>query len=74
MQERISLGEAHARLEEYLKQRRDIGLRKAIANMILEPPNPFDPEARRKPKAGFVVATILFVAVAVSFVYFNIAP
>ncbi len=43
-----------------------------MANMILEPLNPFDPHARRRPKAGFVLAASLF-AIAVSwFVYFNV--
>jgi hypothetical protein len=72
MPKRISPEEGRAWFEEHLRQRRDLGLVKAIADMVLEPPNPFDPEARRKPKAGFVLAASLF-AIAVSwFVYFNI--
>jgi hypothetical protein len=72
MPKRISPEEAWAWFEEHLRKRRNLGLVKAIEDMVLEPPNPFDPEARRGPKAGFVLAASLF-AIAMSwFVYFNI--
>jgi hypothetical protein len=72
MSKRVSPEEAQAWVEEYLKQQADIGFGKAIANMILEPPNPFDPEARRRPKTGFVLAASLLAFAAGWFVYFNI--
>ncbi len=67
----VSSHEAHAWIEESLGQRSDIGLKKAIVDTLFEPPSPFDPRARRKPKAGFVLGAILFVAVVVCFCYFN---
>ncbi len=71
MPKRVSREEARAWFEEHLRQRRDLGLGRAVANMILEPWNPFDPRARRRPKVGFILVTSLF-AIAVSwFVYFN---
>lgn len=63
----------HAWIEESLGQRSDIGLGKAIVNMLFEAPNPFDPRARRKPKAGFVVGAILATVAAGCFCYFNFA-
>ncbi len=63
--------EVHAWIKESLGQRSDIGLKKAIVDTLFEPPSPFDPRARRKPKAGFVLGAILFVAVVVCFCYFN---
>jgi hypothetical protein len=72
MPKRISPEEGRAWFEEHLRQRRDLGLGKAMANMVLEPRNPFDPRARRRPRVAFVLAASLF-AIAVSwFVYFNI--
>jgi hypothetical protein len=67
----VSSHEAYAWIEESLGQRTDIGLKKAIVNMLFEPPSPFDPRARRKPKAGFVLSAILLVAVVICFCYFN---
>jgi hypothetical protein len=67
----VSSHEAYAWIEESLGQRSDIGLKKAIVNMLFEPLSPFDPRARRKPKAGFVLSAILLVAVVVCFCYFN---
>jgi len=63
----------HAWIEESLGQRSDLGLGKAIVNMLLEAPNPFDARARRKPKAGVVVGAILCAAAAGCFCYFNFA-
>lgn len=67
----VSSHEMHAWIEESLGQRSDIGLGKVIVNMLFEAPNPFDPRARRKPKAGFVVSAILCAAAAGCFCYFN---
>jgi len=67
----VSSHEAHAWIKESLGQRSDIGLKKAIVDTLFEPPSPFDPRARRKPKAGFVLSAILLVAVVVCFCYFN---
>jgi hypothetical protein len=67
----VSSREMYAWIEESLGQRSDIGLGKAIVNTLFETPNPFDPRARRKPKAGFVVCAILCAVAAGCFCYFN---
>ena len=67
----VSSREMHAWIEESLGQRSDIGLGKAIVNTLFEPPNPFDPRARRKPKAGFVVWRDPMCRAVVCFCYFN---
>jgi len=69
----VSPREIHAWIEESLGQRPDFGLRKAIVNMFFDTPNPFDPRARRKPKAGFLVGAILFAVSVGCFCYFNFA-
>ncbi len=73
MPTQVSSHEAHVWIKESLGQRSDIGLRKAIDNMLFEPPSPFDPRARRKPKTGFVLGAILFATAVVCFYYFNFA-
>jgi len=69
----VSPREIHDWIEESLGQRPNIGLRKAIVNMFFVTPNPFDPRARRNPKTGFLVGTILLAASLGCFCYFNFA-
>jgi hypothetical protein len=69
----VSPREIHAWIEESLGQRPDFGLTKAIVNMFFVTPDPFDPRARRKPKAGFLVGAILFAVSVGCFCYFNFA-
>jgi len=73
MPPQVSSHEVHAWIKKSLGQRSDIGLRKAIVNMLFEPPSPFDSRARRKPKTGFVLGAILFATAVVCFYYFNFA-
>lgn len=63
--------EVHAWIKESLGQRPDIGLGKAIGDLILEPRNPFDSTRLRKPKAGFVLGAALFALAVGCFCYFN---
>jgi hypothetical protein len=69
----ISSGDMHVWIKESLRHRSDIGLKKAIVNMLFEPPSPFDPRARRKPKAGFVIGALLSATAVGCFWYFNFA-
>jgi len=65
---------ARAWLDEYLHRRSDFGLANLLRNLVLDPPNPFQLEVRRKPRAGFLVAAILFAAALAWFACFNLAP
>jgi hypothetical protein len=50
----------------------DAGVLKRLANVVLEPPNPFNPNARRRPKQGAVIlAALIFAVLGLAF-YFNI--
>lgn len=60
-------------LKDYFQRRRDIGVGKAIANLVLNPRNPFEPEARRLPRPGFLFSACLFIFAVVWFLYFNVA-
>jgi hypothetical protein len=71
MLKNISPGEAHGWIKELLRQRADIGLRKALTNVVFEPQNPFDARARRNPRIGFMVAAILLVVALGVLIYFN---
>jgi hypothetical protein len=71
MRRQLSAREVYGWLESDLKRRPDIGIRKMIADLAFEPPNPFDPAASRKPRAQTVLAVVLVVAALGLFAYFN---
>jgi hypothetical protein len=49
----------------------DAGVLKRLANVVLEPPNPFNPNTGRQPKQGAVIlAALIFAVLGLAF-YFN---
>jgi hypothetical protein len=70
--EPVSTSDVYRWLKQELDRRPEFGLRKAVANLLLEPPNPFDQNAERKPRL-WILLTAIFMASALSvFVYFNV--
>ena len=63
--------EVHQALLHYLSRRPDLGLEKMLLNLTLEPASPFDPQARRNFKKGFVLALLIGLGLAGTFFYFN---
>jgi hypothetical protein len=63
--------ETHGWLKDHFERQQDIGLGKAIVNIALSPRNPFEPEARRLPRPGFVFSACLFTFAISWFLYFN---
>ncbi len=72
MNARLTPVEVHGWLEEGLRARADFGFRKAMARFVFEPRSPFDPQARRKPRAEFTILVLLVTAAMASFLYFNV--
>jgi hypothetical protein len=64
--------EVHSWLQDHLNGRPELGLGRAVLHVVLEPPSPFEPEARRKPRKGFVLAVLWLLALVGVFVYFNL--
>ena len=58
-------------LEQDLRNRSDLGLWKAVRNLVMDPKNPFEPESTRKPRRWFVISLISGMAAIVVFSYFN---
>jgi hypothetical protein len=71
MAEQRTAKEMHVVLVKYLKGRRDIGLSKAFLGLVLEPPNPFEPEKRREPRKSFVLVAVLVGLPLAAVFYFN---
>ena len=63
----------HVRLEfgRILEQQPDIGAAKIVSNWFCEPPNIFDPNAKKRPKAGVVIALSYIVLMAAVCAVFN---
>ena len=61
----------HAVLCHNLRNRPDLGLRKTVADGLLEPANPFERQAARQPRRWFVLSCLLVVLTVGCFVYFN---
>ena len=68
----VTWQEVHPWLKDYLRGRPELGMGKAILHVVLEPPNPFEPETRRRPRKEFVLAALWLVALAGVFMYFNL--
>jgi hypothetical protein len=58
-------------LRDDLRKRPDLGLHRTLAQCALEPPNPFDPNAVRRPRRWFVLFSIVSLAAAGAVVFFN---
>lgn len=72
MTKEVAQSEVRSWLADYLARRRDLGLGKAVLTLLLEPPNPFEPEARRRPRKMFVLTLLWLLALSGVFGYFNL--
>jgi hypothetical protein len=72
MRKTVTPAEVHAWLEQSLGARADIGFRKAIARYVFESPSPFDPQGRRRFKAGFLIVVLVAAAAVAAFLYFDV--
>lgn len=72
MSKQITAREIHAVLCHNLRNRPDLGLRKAVADGVLEPGNPFEPLAVRSPRRWFVLFCLLVILAVGCFVFFNL--
>jgi hypothetical protein len=61
----------YERLQVMIRQRKDTGFRRAVADTTLQPRNPFEPSTKRRPKIGLVLAASLALVVAAIFVFFS---
>ncbi len=61
----------YERLLLMIRERNDTGFPLALTDNTLQPKNPFDPEARRKPKTGIALGGGLALVLSAIFVYFS---
>jgi hypothetical protein len=68
----VTAKEVLTNLRHNLRSRSDLGLGKAVADRLLEPPNPFEPGLVRRPQRWFVLLSIILMAALGAFVYFSV--
>ena len=71
MSDRAGSKSVHSALSQYLINRSDVGVGKAVRDAVLEPANPFDHQAARAPRRWFVLFMLLGGSLVACFVYFN---
>ncbi len=69
----ITAAEVLTRFEASMRRRADLGVRNRLANLVLEPRNPFEPDRRRKPKMETAVFGTLSALVMAALLVFNLA-
>ena len=74
MPEYVTPEEMHSRLMRLVKKRPDIGFKNTALNKALEPPNPFQPDSKRRLARGFILFLLLLSSLVSSFLYFNFKP
>ena len=72
MKKDVTWREVQVWLEDYFRERPELGLRKAILAMILEPAILFEPKKPRFPKKSFVLMAMWLLGLLGVFVYFNL--
>ncbi len=69
-----TVGQMHQRLLTMIRSRQDTGFGIAAANATLEARNPFEPEARGRPRAGIAIGAALALILALVFLFFSFHP
>ena len=64
----------YVRLQSMIRQRGDTGFRRAVAEAVLQPRNPFEPQKKRLPKQGVSIGISVLLLLALIFLFFSFHP
>jgi hypothetical protein len=67
----VTAKEVQEMLDQYLGNRSDLGLWRAVTTLVMEPKKVFETESTRKPQRWFVLFSTVSLAAIGAFVYFN---
>jgi len=71
MSDRAGRKSVHSALSQYLSNRPDVGVGKAVRDALLEPDNPLESKATRLPRRWFVLFALQAGTLLGCFAYFN---
>ena len=69
-----TVAQMYARLQSMIRHRADTGFRRAAAEAVLQPRNPFELQRRRFPKQGISIGISVFLILALVFLFFSFQP
>lgn len=64
----------YVRLQSMIRQRGDTGFRRAVAEAMLQPRNPFEPQKKHLPKQGISIGISVLLVLALVFLFFSFHP
>jgi type VI protein secretion system component VasF len=69
-----TVAQMYARLQSMIRQHNDTGFRRAVAEAVLQPRNPFEPKKKRYPKQAVSIGISVVVVLTLIFLYFSFHP
>jgi hypothetical protein len=69
-----TVAQMYLRLQSMISQRGDTGFRRAVAEAVLQPRNPFEPQKKRPPKQGISIGISVLLILALVFLFFSFHP
>jgi hypothetical protein len=66
-----TVAQMYARLQSMIRQRADTSFRRAVAEAVLQPRNPFEPQKKRLPKQGVSIGISVLLLLALVFLFFS---
>jgi len=71
MEREVRVEDVRVELDRYFAAEREMGVGKAVVNLMFEPANPFEPTMRRTPRRWFMLFCLFLTAGTSAFLYFN---
>lgn len=69
-----TVAQMYARLQSMIRHRADTGFRRAAAEAVLQPRNPFELQKKRLPKQGLSIGISVLLLLALVFLFFTFHP
>ena len=67
-----TVAQMYARLQSMIRQRADTGFRRAVAEAVLQPRNPFELQKKRLPKRTVSIVISVLLVLALIFLFFSL--
>lgn len=69
-----TVAQMYVRLQSMIRQRADTSFRRAAAEAVLQPANPFEAQKKRLPKQGVSIGISVLLLLALVFLFFSFHP
>jgi hypothetical protein len=69
-----TVAQMYVRLLSMIRQHGDTGFRRAVAEAVLQPRNPFESQKKRLPKQAILIGISALLVLALVFLFFSFHP